>query len=99
MPGLLMPGLLMARVRTCSCGFATKDPEWFKGHQEDRGHDREQGEDYAPVDISDLAVDELQQVRLELERSLSVAGPGSAASMAAMAQIRAIDAELATRPG
>ena len=95
----MMPGLHMTRrVRTCSCGFSTNDPEWFRGHQEEHGHDREQGADYTPLDISDLTAGELQRVRFQLERSLLLTGPGLVASMASMAQIRAIDAELATRP-
>jgi hypothetical protein len=85
-------------LKTCSCGFSTTDPDWFKGHQEETGHTGRQGEDFAPVDISDLTVNDLKQIRLRLERSLSVTGPGAVVSIATMAQIRALDKELADRP-
>jgi hypothetical protein len=46
-------------------------------------------------DVSGLTVGELERARRELEASLALARPGSITSVPIMAQIRAIDAELA----
>lgn len=46
-------------------------------------------------DASGLTVGELERARRELEASLALARPGSVTSVPIMAQIRAIDAELA----
>jgi hypothetical protein len=46
-------------------------------------------------DVSGLTVGELERARRELEASLALARPGSVTSVPIMAQIRAIDAELA----
>jgi hypothetical protein len=96
MPGdYAISDLSKNRIRTCACGFSTNDLDWFERHQDEHQHDGQQGEDYAPLDIADLADDELKQIRSGLEQSLSM--PGAVASIATMAQIRAIDTELATR--
>lgn len=48
-------------------------------------------------DVSDMTVRELQRARRELEASLALARPGSMTSVPIMAQVRAIDQELAER--
>jgi hypothetical protein len=48
-------------------------------------------------DVSGLTVSELEQARRELAASLALARPGSPSAVPALAQTRAIDAELAGR--
>jgi hypothetical protein len=50
-------------------------------------------------DVSDMTVGELQRARRELEANLALARPGSMTSVPIMAQVRAIDQELAERRG
>lgn len=48
-------------------------------------------------DVSGLTARELRRARRELEASLALARPGSMTSVPVLAQIRAIDRELAER--
>ena len=50
-------------------------------------------------DVTALTGRELEQARRELAASLALARPGSPASVPILAQMTAIDAELAARPG
>lgn len=50
-------------------------------------------------DVSDLTGGELARARRDLAASLALARPGSMTSVPIMAQLRAIDAELASRGG
>jgi hypothetical protein len=77
-------------IRQCPCGFATDDQLWFESHQAQHVLKREH-------DVSEMTTGELQRVRRELEASLALARPGSMTSVPIMAQVRAIDRELADR--
>jgi hypothetical protein len=79
-------------IHQCPCGFATDDHLWFESHQAQHVLKREH-------DVSGLTSSELERARRELEASLTLARPGSVASVPIMAQIRAIDTELANRGG
>ena len=79
-------------IHQCPCGFATDDYLWFESHQAQHVLKREH-------DVSGLTGSELERARRELEASLALARPGSMTSVPIMAQIRAIDAELASRGG
>jgi len=76
----------------CPCGFATADQLWFESHQARHILRRDH-------DVGDLTGSELARARRELEASLALARPGSMTSVPIMAQLRAIDAELASRGG
>jgi hypothetical protein len=79
-------------IHQCPCGFATDDQLWFESHQAQHVLKRDH-------DVSDLTGSELERARRELEASLALARPGSMTSVPIMAQLRAIDAELAERGG
>jgi hypothetical protein len=79
-------------IHQCPCGFATDDGLWFESHQAQHVLKREH-------DVSDLTGSELERARRELEASLALVRPGSMTSVPTMAQIHAIDAELARRGG
>jgi hypothetical protein len=93
-----LPRLAQSPVKTCACGYSTNNRERFEAHQEDRKHEGRQGENFAAEDISELTVDDLREIKLQLERTLSDAGPYSAVGIAIVTQIRAIDTELKVRP-
>jgi hypothetical protein len=86
------------RPHQCSCGFATDDKLWFESHQAQHTLN---GQDAArrDHDVSDMTTDELQRARRDLEASLALARPGSVTRVPIMAQVRAIDQELAERRG
>lgn len=87
-------------VHQCPCGFATSDELWFLSHQ--ARHILNGGESEAPKrdhDVSDMTVGELERARRDLEASLALSRPGSMTSVPIMAQVRAIDQELAERRG
>jgi hypothetical protein len=79
-------------IHQCPCGFATDDQLWFESHQARHVLGRDH-------DVSGLTGSELARARRDLEASLALARPGSVTSVPIMAQIRAIDAELASRGG
>jgi hypothetical protein len=84
--------------RQCSCGFATDDQLWFESHQAQHILN---GQDAAKRDhdVSGMTTAELRKIRRDLEITLSLARPGSVTTIPVMAQIRAIEAELAGRRG
>jgi hypothetical protein len=77
-------------IRRCPCGFATDDQLWFESHQAQHVLKRNH-------DVSEMTTAELERARRELEASLALARPGSTISVPVMAQVRAIDSELAER--
>ena len=77
-------------IHQCPCGFATDDQLWFDSHQARHILGRDH-------DVSDLTGSELERARRELQASLALARPGSMTSVPIMAQLRAIDAALASR--
>ena len=77
-------------IHQCPCGFATDDQAWFESHQAQHVLKREH-------DVSEMTTGELERTRRELEASLALARPGSMTSVPIMAQVRAIDRELADR--
>jgi hypothetical protein len=52
-----------------------------------------------PHDVSDLTDAELERARRDLQVSLALAFPGSPVRAPILAEMAAIDAELAARPG
>jgi hypothetical protein len=86
------------RPHQCPCGFATDDKLLFESHQAQHTLN---GQDAArrDHDVSDMTTGELQRARRGLEASLALSRPGSVTSVPIMAQVRAIDQELAERRG
>ena len=52
-----------------------------------------------PHDVSSLTADQLERAKRDLEISLALAFPGSPVRVSIMAEMSAIDAELAERSG
>jgi hypothetical protein len=77
-------------IRQCPCGFATGDQLWFESHQARHILKREH-------DVSGLTAGELERARRDLRVSLSLAWPGSPVRQPILAQMAAIDAEIAGR--
>lgn len=74
----------------CPCGFATDDRLWFESHQAQHVLKRDH-------DVSGMTTAELERARRDLMVSLSLAFSGSPVRVSILAQVRAIDAELARR--
>jgi hypothetical protein len=77
-------------IHQCRCGFATDDQLWFESHQARHILKRDH-------DVSGLTAGELERARRDLRVSLSLAWPGSPVREPILAQMAAIDAELAGR--
>jgi hypothetical protein len=77
-------------IHQCPCGFATDDQLWFTSHQAQHVLKRDH-------DVSAMTTGELERARRDLEVILALARPGSMTSVPIMAQVRAIDKELAER--
>ncbi|HEV2260284.1 MAG TPA: hypothetical protein VGS06_44830 [Streptosporangiaceae bacterium] len=79
-------------IHQCWCNFATDDELWFESHRAQHILKREH-------DVSGLTVGQLERARRDLVVSLSLAFPGSPVRVPILAEISAIDAELAARVG
>jgi hypothetical protein len=88
----------VSSVHQCACGFATDDRLWFESHQAQHVLN---GQDAASRDhdVSGMTTAQLRRARRDLKITLSFARPGSVTTIPVMAQIRAIDQELAGRRG
>jgi hypothetical protein len=86
------------RPHQCSGGFATDDKLCFESHQAQHTLNSQDAA-RRDHDVSAMTTSELHRARRDLEASFALSRPGSVTSVPIMAQVRAIDQELAERRG